>query len=97
MNSICTTECALCVETKTDDYDPSALSDIDNPFVIDKPHTAYKYCAFRHSMGEYEIELKSNGDIKDTVCYRTKIVLKGKRQRKQRPKNKCPRCGYKLN
>ena len=96
MHRMCTTQCALCVETKlTGGYDPSAEG---SPFVIDKPHTAYEWCVFRHDGPlEGEAGIKSNGDINGTVCYRSKIALKGKRQRKRRPQNECPRCGYKLN
>ncbi len=90
MSSICTTKCALCVEEK----------DLTEPNRFDLPHLnlTLKWCVFRHDEPLARgTEIKSNGDIKGTVCYRSKIVPKGKRQRKRRTKNKCPRCGYKLN
>jgi hypothetical protein len=88
----CTTNCALCKETDNNDT---------KRFVVTKPRLSYEWCVYRHpeplSMGEYEIEVKSNGDITGTICYRSRVVPKGKRQRKRRTKNECPRCGYKWN
>ncbi len=85
----CTTQCALCNETDNNDT---------KRFVVTKPSVSYEWCVFRHeelAQVEYEVEIDEDGNITGTVCYRAKIVPKGKRKRKRRTKNECPRCGYK--
>ncbi len=48
-----------------------------NTFNVDRPEIRYEWCVFRHEeplkRGEYN-EVRPNGNISGTMCYRSKIV-----------------------